>query len=98
MERLLIEDIDQHMLDELVDMRKQRTVYAECIIGILELPCVEQEALAIKKTIAEFITESMVDGIKVNDRAEFRISFAILQYLIQERDINMDINSSLTND
>jgi hypothetical protein len=98
MERLLIEDIDQHILDMLVDMRKQRTVFAECITSILELPFVEQEGIALKRTIAEFITESMMDGLKINDNIEFKLSLSILNYLIEERNINMDINSSLNND
>ena len=97
MERLLIEDINQDLLDRLVDIREQRSVFAQCIVGILELPFVEQEAIAVKRTIAEFITESMVDGLKINDNVEFKLSFAILKYLIEERDINMDINSSLNN-
>lgn len=97
MERLLIENINQEKLDELVDMCKQRVVFADCISSILELPFVEQEAIALKRTIAEFITESMIDGLKINDNVEFKLSVSILKYLIEERDINIDINSSLNN-
>lgn len=93
MKKLLLEDVNQNILDDLVLMAEQRSVYAACITHLMKLNAVDHESIILKNTIVEAIGESISKDIIVRDYVESSVNKAIKAYLDEQREINSVIRS-----
>lgn len=92
MERLLLKDINQDMLDDLFNMGSQRAVYAACITGLMGMKAVDEESLHIKRTVVETIGKSIMMGIAVHDEIQLSVNHAILDFINEQLEIDSLLN------
>jgi len=70
---MLLEELTQEELDHLLACNNQRSLFAACVQGVMELPITDKEALAIKTTLMTTVAMGMEMGARVGDSIEQRV-------------------------
>jgi dihydroorotate dehydrogenase len=84
---MLLEELTQEELDHLVACTKQRTLFAACVGGIMQLDITGKEGLAMKATILQVVAMGMEMGARVGDDIERRILISMKEHCEEQIEI-----------
>jgi hypothetical protein len=85
---MLLEELTQGELDHLVACAKQRTLFAACVGGIMELDITGKEGLAMKSTIMQTVAIGLDMGLRVGDDIEQRVLISMKNHCEEQIEIS----------
>lgn len=85
---MLLEEITQEELDHLVACAKQRSLFAACVGGIMQVDVTGKEGLAMKATIMQTVSLGLAMGLRVQDEIEHRVLIAMKEHCEEQIEIN----------
>ena len=85
---MLLEEVTQEELDHLVACAKQRSLFAACVGGIMQVDVTGREALAMKATIMQTVSMGLAMGLCVRDEIEQRVLIAMKEHCEEQIEIN----------
>jgi len=84
---MLLEELTQEELDHLVACTKQRSLFAACVGGIMQLGITGKEGLAIKSTLMQTVAMGMDMGLRVGDEIEQRVLISMKEHCEEQIEI-----------
>lgn len=85
---MLLEEVTQDELDHLVACTKQRSLFAACVAGIMQVDVTGKEGLAMKATIMQTVSLGLAMGLRVQDEIEQRVLIAMKEHCEEQIEIN----------
>jgi hypothetical protein len=85
-------EVTQEELDHLVACTHQRSLFAACIAGMMQVDVTDKEALAIKATIMQTVSLGLSMGMRVHDEIEQRVLIAMKNHCEEQIAINDLLN------
>jgi hypothetical protein len=90
---MLLEELTQEELDHLVACTRQRSLFAACVGGIMQLGITGKEGLAIKATVMQTVAMGLDMGLRVGDEIEQRVLVAMKEHCEEQLVIEDLLNS-----
>jgi len=85
---MLLEELTQEDLDDLLARATQRSVFAACIAGIMQLDLTSREGLAIKSTLMQRVLMSMEMGFRVHDEIDDHLLVSMKNHCEEQIEIS----------
>ena len=85
---MLLEEVTQEELDHLVACAKQRSLFAACIAGMMQVDVTGKEALAMKNTIMQTVSMGLDMGLRVRDEIEKCVLITMKNHCEEQIEIN----------